>query len=192
VVRLAGDDVALLAAEEVRNALDGHVVALSCTLDSLASVSRHAAASPRRARAEVNMISLASAPMRSATCLRAPSTASSLCQPYRCVRLCGLPYCSTKKGSMASSTRGSTGVVACGQRECQGGATRLNQSARLHVQVQRLAAHVRALHLHLARVILVRGGRLEAREAARPATAAGAGGLCTRGRQRPPRRAARA
>ena len=66
------------------------------------------------ARTEVKMISLASAPMRSATRLRASSTASSLCQPYRCVRLCGLPNCSTKNGSMASRTRGSTGVVACG------------------------------------------------------------------------------
>ena len=55
------------------------------------------------------------APMILATSARAPSMASSDSHPYRCVRECGLPYESTKYGIIASSTRGSTGVVACVQ-----------------------------------------------------------------------------
>lgn len=53
---------------------------------------------------------------QASTWLRAVSTASSASQPYRCVREWGLPYCSVMKGSMASTTRGSMGVVACMQR----------------------------------------------------------------------------
>ena len=45
--------------------------------------------------------------------LRATSTASSVSHPKKCVRECGLPYWSVINGSIASSTRGSSGVVAC-------------------------------------------------------------------------------
>ena len=117
------------------------------------------------ARAEVKIISLASAPMRSATCLRANSTASSLCQPYKCVLLCGLPNCSTKKGSMASKTRGSTGVVDWGR--LRGRRTRQRHTAHLHIQEKRLAAQHAALHLHDTRVVVVSGsGRSLSCEAA--------------------------
>ena len=51
-------------------------------------------------------------PMSAATCRRAASTASSAFQPKACVRLAALPKCSEKYGSIASSARGSTGVVA--------------------------------------------------------------------------------
>ena len=112
VVRLACDNVTLVTIK-LRDALDGHVVALGGSLRGAIVSGAGAALGARVAtRTDVKMISLASAPMRSATRLRARSTASSLCQPYRCVRLCGLPNCSTKNGSMASRTRGSTGVVA--------------------------------------------------------------------------------
>jgi hypothetical protein len=47
-----------------------------------------------------------------ATCLRARSTAACASQPKRWVRLAALPNRSVKYGSMRSSTRGSTGVVA--------------------------------------------------------------------------------
>ncbi len=60
----------------------------------------------------VKTISLAVAPIRSATCLRATSTASSACHPNEWLRLAALPKRSVKYGSIASSTRGSTGVVA--------------------------------------------------------------------------------
>jgi hypothetical protein len=50
--------------------------------------------------------------MRSATCFRAFSTASSASQPKAWLRLAALPNCCVKYGSIASSTRGSTGVVA--------------------------------------------------------------------------------
>jgi hypothetical protein len=60
----------------------------------------------------VKMTSLALAPIRSATCLRAFSTASSASQPNEWLRLAALPNCWVKNGSIASSTRGSTGVVA--------------------------------------------------------------------------------
>ena len=80
---------------------------------------RCATVAAQSSRTEVNMISFASAPRSSATCLRAVSTASSLCQPYRCVRLCGLPYCSSMNGIMASNTRGSSGVVAWAQQTRQ-------------------------------------------------------------------------
>jgi len=42
----------------------------------------------------------------------AASTAARACQPKACWREAGLPYCSVKQGSIASTTRGSTGVVA--------------------------------------------------------------------------------
>ncbi len=60
----------------------------------------------------VKTISFALAPMRSATCLRPCSTASSASQPYLWLRLAALPKRSVKYGSIASRTRGSTGVVA--------------------------------------------------------------------------------
>ena len=44
--------------------------------------------------------------------LRAASTASSASQPKAWLRLAGLPKCCVKNGSIASTTRGSTGVVA--------------------------------------------------------------------------------
>ena len=60
----------------------------------------------------VKMISFALAPIRAATCRRAASTASSAFHPKACVRLAALPKCTEKYGSMASSARGSTGVLA--------------------------------------------------------------------------------
>ena len=60
----------------------------------------------------VKMISLALAPIRSATFLRASSTASSASHPNAWLRLAGLPKCWVKNGTIASTTRGSTGVVA--------------------------------------------------------------------------------
>jgi len=44
--------------------------------------------------------------------LRAASTASSASQPKGWLRLAALPNFSVKNGIIASSTRGSTGVVA--------------------------------------------------------------------------------
>ena len=60
----------------------------------------------------VKTISLALAPIRSATCLRPFSTASSACQPNAWFRLAAFPNFSVKKGSIASTTAGSTRVVA--------------------------------------------------------------------------------
>jgi hypothetical protein len=60
----------------------------------------------------VKMISFGLAPIRSATCLRAVSTASSAAQPKAWLRLAALPKSCVKYGVIASSTRGSTGVVA--------------------------------------------------------------------------------
>src|SRR4051812_41057064 len=79
--------------------------------------SRYISATPLIARLSdsvaplVNTISLALAPMRSATCLRAFSTASSASQPNGWLRLAGCPNFSVKYGSIASTTRGSHGVV---------------------------------------------------------------------------------
>jgi hypothetical protein len=50
--------------------------------------------------------------MSEATSARPVSTAASVSQPYACVFECGLPYDSTRNGIIASSTRGSIGVVA--------------------------------------------------------------------------------
>ena len=61
---------------------------------------------------EVQTISLPLAPMSAPTCSRASSTAFSAVQPKLCERLAALPKFSVKYGSIASTTRGSTGVVA--------------------------------------------------------------------------------
>ena len=50
--------------------------------------------------------------MSAPTCSRAVSTAFSAVQPKPWLRLAALPNISVKYGSIASSTRGSTGVVA--------------------------------------------------------------------------------
>ena len=60
----------------------------------------------------VKQISFEPAPMSSATCSRAASTAFCASQPYACCLLAALPKRSVKYGSIASSARGSTGVVA--------------------------------------------------------------------------------
>jgi hypothetical protein len=60
----------------------------------------------------VKMISRAVAPIRAATSRRAASTACWAFQPHWWLADAGLPNCSRKNGSIASSTRGSTGVVA--------------------------------------------------------------------------------
>ena len=60
----------------------------------------------------VKMISFAVAPISEATCWRAFSTASSPAQPNEWLRLAAFPNFSVKYGSIASSTRGSIGVVA--------------------------------------------------------------------------------
>ena len=65
---------------------------------------------------EVKMISLGSAPISAATCSRAMSTPSSASQPYRWLRLPGFPNLVVKYGSIASTTRGSHGVVAAWSR----------------------------------------------------------------------------
>ena len=65
---------------------------------------------------EVKMISRGLAPIREATCSRARSTPASASQPYVWVREWAFPYCSVRKGIMASRTRGSMGVVACMSR----------------------------------------------------------------------------
>ena len=63
---------------------------------------------------EVKMISLASrAPIRVPICSRARSTAASASQPNGWFRLAGWPNFSVKYGSIASTTRGSAGVVDC-------------------------------------------------------------------------------
>ena len=51
------------------------------------------------------------APISLAICSRALSTAASASQPKAWLRLAGCPNFSVKYGSIASSTRGSTGVV---------------------------------------------------------------------------------
>ena len=61
---------------------------------------------------EVQTISRGSAPISSATSWRAFSTASSASQPHAWLREAGLPKCSRSQGTIASTTRGSTGVVA--------------------------------------------------------------------------------
>jgi hypothetical protein len=59
----------------------------------------------------VNTISFSPAPSTAATRARAASTAARASRPSRCSSD-GLPYCSEKYGSIASSTCWSTGVVA--------------------------------------------------------------------------------
>ncbi len=61
---------------------------------------------------EVRMISRGSAPISAATSARAASTAASASRPSACSALCGLPKRSVNQGSIASTTRGSQGVVA--------------------------------------------------------------------------------
>ena len=58
------------------------------------------------------MISFAVAPMSLAICSRAVSTACSASQPKEWLRLAALPNFAVKKGIIASSTRGSSGLVA--------------------------------------------------------------------------------
>jgi hypothetical protein len=60
----------------------------------------------------VNTISRGLAWISRATCPRAFYTASTACQPNSWLRLAALPYLSLKYGSIASSTLGSTRVVA--------------------------------------------------------------------------------
>ena len=64
---------------------------------------------------EVKTISAGLAPMSRATSARAWSRAARACWPNQC-RLEALPKPSRRTGSMASSTRGSTGVVALWSR----------------------------------------------------------------------------
>src|SRR6476469_2804210 len=81
-------------------------------------LSRHASNMPFSARLllsvapEVKTISWADAPMESAIWRRAFSTAAAASQPKEWLLLAALPKREVKKGSMASSTRGSSGVVA--------------------------------------------------------------------------------
>src|SRR5947207_200269 len=53
------------------------------------------------------------APISAASCSRARSTAASASQPNGWLRLAGCPNFSVKYGSIASTTRGSAGVVDC-------------------------------------------------------------------------------
>src|SRR5271157_494529 len=81
-------------------------------------LARHASTTPLIARLSLSVaplvktISRAAAPASSAIRRRAASTAFSASQPNLWVRLAALPNLGPKKGSMASSARGSTGVVA--------------------------------------------------------------------------------
>ena len=50
--------------------------------------------------------------INAAICARARSTAAIAKAPKPCCTLWGLPKCSTKNGAIASTTRGSVGVVA--------------------------------------------------------------------------------
>jgi hypothetical protein len=84
------DDVVALVLVELGDALDRQVVGLG-----------------RAARPDDLF-----APTSFATCSRAYSTASSDAQPKLWLRLAALPNFCVKKGSIASTTRGSTGVVA--------------------------------------------------------------------------------
>ncbi len=63
----------------------------------------------------VKTTSAGSAPTSAATDARASSTAARARCPNQW-RLEGFPYCSRRNGSIASSTRGSTGVVALWSR----------------------------------------------------------------------------
>ncbi len=80
--------------------------------------SAYISATPLRAKLidsvepEVKTISFDEAPMSAAICPRAFSTASSACQPNVWLRLAAFPKASVKYGSIVSSTRGSSGVVA--------------------------------------------------------------------------------
>lgn len=66
----------------------------------------------------VNMISLGSAPINSATCFLAVSTNFSASQPNACVRECGFPHwCSEIFISCINlATDGAIGVVDCASR----------------------------------------------------------------------------
>src|SRR6266446_1340481 len=82
--------------------------------------SRYISATPLRARLidsvppDVNTISFGSrAPISVASWLRAVSTAASASHPKGWFRLAGWPYFWVKYGSIASTTRGSAGVVDC-------------------------------------------------------------------------------
>src|SRR5438876_6747487 len=82
--------------------------------------SRYISATPLRARLiasvppDVKTSSFGSrAPISAASCSRARSTAASASQPNGWLRLAGCPYFSVKYGSIASTTRGSAGVVDC-------------------------------------------------------------------------------
>src|SRR5947207_3819025 len=86
--------------------------------------SRYISATPLMARLmdsvppDVKTSSFASrAPIRRASCARASSTAASASQPNGWLRLAGWPNFSVKYGSIASTTRGSTGVVDCASRK---------------------------------------------------------------------------
>ena len=82
-----------------------------------APCARVASATPRKARLslsdppEVKTISFGRAFKIPATVRRDCSSVASAACPYRC-KLDALPNCSVKYGNMASTTRGSTGVVA--------------------------------------------------------------------------------
>src|SRR2546430_15970980 len=82
--------------------------------------SRYISPTPLRARLiapvppDVNTISFGSrAPISAASWLRAVSTAASASHPKGWFRLAGWPYFWVKYGSIASTTRGSAGVVDC-------------------------------------------------------------------------------
>src|SRR6266536_4381440 len=82
--------------------------------------SRYISAAPFRARLidsvppEVKTISFGSrAPSKRASSVRARSTAASASHPKGWLRLAGCPNFSVKYGSIASTTRGSAGVVDC-------------------------------------------------------------------------------
>src|SRR5262245_50557690 len=86
--------------------------------------SRYISAAPLRARLiesvppEVKTISLGSrAPTNRAMCARAASQAPSASHPKGWLRLAGWPNFSVKYGSIASTTRGSQGVVDCASRK---------------------------------------------------------------------------
>src|SRR5262245_6167046 len=149
--------------------------------------SRYISATPFRARLmdsvppEVKTISFGSrAPISLASCPRPRSTAPSASHPNGWFRLAGWPNFSVKYGSIASSTRGSTGVVDWASmkignftaisngllrpdREELGNvrARQLGQAHRVqHLSDRRLqfldrSSQVAPLHLRTGRVVLV-------------------------------------
>lgn len=120
---LSGDDVISLRSVELGDTLDDHIITLSSatgeydifalSTDELCDLLYD----DRRINSHISTLQIFKFAFDDESrTVRASSTAASASHPYACVRECGLPYWSVKYGSIASRTRGSTGVVACRER----------------------------------------------------------------------------